>query len=100
LSLTAHILINNIQYDNPVAQIYENGELILEDTLSVQKKILLDKSAVVIRDGKIGVISADCPTQICVNMGFINGAVPIICVPNQLEIRIVNHEIDVDGVTR
>lgn len=40
-----------------------------------------------ITDGKIHVIEADCPDKTCVNMGFLQGGAPIVCLPNRLVIR-------------
>ncbi len=52
-----------------------------------------------IKDGKIGVIDADCPDRTCVNMGFTdNSAYPVICMPHRLEIVIMNSSY-LDGVT-
>ncbi len=39
-----------------------------------------------ISDGKIRVTDADCLDKVCVNTGWL-GAMPIICIPNRLEIR-------------
>lgn len=52
-----------------------------------------------IKDGKIGVIKADCPDKTCVNTGFTdNPACPVICMPHRLEIVIMDSS-DLDGVT-
>jgi len=45
---------------------------------------------VVISDGKINVVSADCPTQICVNTKEANVAGDlIVCLPHKVVIEIV-----------
>lgn len=42
-----------------------------------------------IADGKIGIIDADCPDQLCVKMGMISStAYPISCLPHRLVIQI------------
>jgi hypothetical protein len=101
-SLVAWDFIRNIVIENPVAEIYKDGELIERIALTRDKP-----DFIVIEDGgnkihvghKVYIIHADCSAQICVNTGFIDsGIFPIICVPNRLEIRIVGgenpHELD------
>ena len=48
--------------------------------------------------GRIRILEADCPDQVCVNQGWISsGAVPIICLPHRLIIEIVEAGGDLDG---
>ncbi|MCL2037318.1 MAG: NusG domain II-containing protein [Oscillospiraceae bacterium] len=102
-SLIAHLWIIGIRFDEPVALIYRNGELLYEiELLQVSEPIsynIENVSKVEIRDGKIGISQANCRDQICVNMGFVNGVVPIICLPERIEIRVRNNDSDIDGVT-
>lgn len=51
--------------------------------------------------GRIRVAHADCPDQVCVDMGWrSDGAVPIVCLPNKLVIRIEKTAADeIDGLT-
>lgn len=53
--------------------------------------------------GRICVSHAECPDQVCVDMGWrSDGAAPIVCLPNKLVIRIERAAPDanaVDGVT-
>ncbi len=37
-----------------------------------------------VADGKVSVVSADCPTQDCVRHGPANSGAPIVCLPNRL----------------
>ena len=39
-----------------------------------------------VEDGKVSVISADCPTQDCVRHAPSNSGAPIVCLPNRLVI--------------
>lgn len=49
--------------------------------------------------GKIAVIHADCPDKICVNRGYImNGALPIVCLPNRLVITVKGSDSEIDAV--
>lgn len=46
-------------------------------------------NTIIVKDGRIGVLSADCPDKICVNTPHISdGLQPIVCVPNHLVIQI------------
>ena len=46
-------------------------------------------NTLIVKNGKIGVLSADCPDKICVNTPHISdGLQPIVCVPNHLVIQI------------
>lgn len=43
-----------------------------------------------IKDGKVKVISSDCPDKVCVNTGTISKAgQTIVCLPNKLTVRII-----------
>jgi hypothetical protein len=46
-------------------------------------------NTIIVKHGKIGVLSADCPDKICVNTPHLSdGLQPIVCVPNHLVIQI------------
>lgn len=72
--------------------IKQDGEVIYRLDLSKEPDRVFDmeyegrKNTIEIKDGKIRVIAADCPDKVCVNTGELS-AIPIICVPNRLEIR-------------
>lgn len=80
-----------------IAMIYQDGTLLETINLnSVAKGYTLrvdgDNGAyniIDIQPGKIGIIEASCPDQICVHTGYISGSVtPITCLPNHLIIKI------------
>ena len=93
------MLINNYKFDNPVARIYQNGEFTHEIALSHDSHLTLGGNTVQVRDGKIAIVEANCPDKTCVKTGFISGIIPIICLPNRVEVQIVNCENDYDGIT-
>jgi hypothetical protein len=104
-SLAAWLVISGAEVENAVAEIYKNGELLYTFDLSHERTTTIgDKrlyNNIEITDGAIRVIEANCPDKICVNTGFIsNGIIPIICLPNRLEIRIVGRNSGVDAVAR
>ena len=85
-----------------IAEIYSNGQLVRSIDLNKVEEsytIELAHNTVLVEHGQISMESADCPDQICVKQGPIkNGAYPIVCLPNRVEIRITN-KAGVDAVT-
>ena len=46
-------------------------------------------NTVLIEPGRIRIIEADCPDQVCVNTGWLSdSAAPIVCLPHRVVIRI------------
>ncbi len=89
----AIILIQKRQSSATVASIYQNGSLIQTISLSsvtAPYQLKLDGpngsvNIIEVRPGSIGIVEADCPDQICVNMGIrSHSLLPITCLPNRL----------------
>ncbi|MCL2633214.1 MAG: NusG domain II-containing protein [Oscillospiraceae bacterium] len=102
-SLIVWMWLNNSGYDNASARIYHEGELVhVIDLASVNVPYEIDVGNVIVqvRVGEIGVVYSDCRNKLCEKTGFVDGRVPIICIPNRLEIRVENNQFDFDGVTR
>lgn len=54
-----------------------------------------------IADGHIQMAEAECPDQLCVQMGELrHAATPIVCLPNRLTVQFVDTAADVDPVSR
>ncbi len=89
-------IVKGERVSNSVACIYSEGRLIKTIKLSPDDNYSFDIknsngkiNTVIVKDGKIGVLSADCPDKICVNTAHISdGLQPIVCVPNHLVIQI------------
>jgi len=96
------IIAKNIKPDELIAEIYVEGSL--EHTVDLNKvtesyTIELPHNTILVEPGKIRMLSADCPDQVCVRQGVItNAAYPIICLPNKVEIRIIGAS-GIDAVT-
>lgn len=83
-----------------IAKIYQNGELLEEINLSevkepYQKKIKASNgyNTIEVHKGEIGVVSADCPDQLCKKQGFTSrSSKPIVCLPHRFSIEISNQE--------
>ena len=50
------------------------------------------RNTIRIEPGKISVVHADCPDQICVAHGPLKNGPPIICLPNRLTVRWLEDE--------
>lgn len=88
------VMKNDIRVD-PTAEIIQDGKIIRTVSLSENTEFTVTCengfNTVVVRDGAVMISDADCPDLVCVRTGAISGgAVPIVCLPHRLEIRIVN----------
>ncbi len=97
--ITLFLLLRGINVTDPAAEIYVDGKLYRTVSLSADTKFIVESSygsnTIRVENGKISVISADCPDKVCVASGAISGgAVPIICLPHRMEIRIVSEADD------
>ena len=82
--------------DAVIANIYQDGELIR--TIDLNKLTEPEtftvtgpagENEIVAEPGRICVSHADCPDQVCVNMGWRSeDGFPIVCLPNKLVIEI------------
>lgn len=96
------VVMMNIPRKNPTAEIYQNGVLIAAAPLSVDAEFTVEcdggVNVVTVENGAVRVSYADCPDKVCVNRGAVSGgAVPIVCLPHKLEIRVVDGESSVDA---
>ncbi len=88
-------VLRNAGREDPTAEVIQNGKLIRSVPLSENTEFTVTcadgYNTVTVKDGAVMITSADCPDKVCVKTGAISGgAVPIVCVPHRLEIRIVN----------
>ena len=88
--------------ENVQAQIYQSGELV--ETLSLDEEQTLEitgkyTNVITVQDGAISISFSDCPGEDCVHSGAIRSTGrSIVCLPNEVEVRVVNAESDVDFV--
>lgn len=84
------------------AQIYQDGELI--ETLPLEADAALEitgkyTNVITVRGGEIAITASDCPGEDCVHSGAIHtSGRSIVCLPNAVEVRVVNAQSDVDFV--
>jgi len=97
------VIAANIKQEGLTAEIYVDGELMYTvdlDKVAEDYTIELPHNTVLVGKGEISMLSADCPDQLCVRQGVIRNSIrPIICLPNRVEIRIINdNDSGVDAV--
>ena len=94
-ALTAAVLVASFRPGGDTVEIVYAGER-HEYPLDEDRTLDLGCLTVVIRDGKVWVEDADCPDKVCEHTGRIGyGGQTIVCLPNEIVIRIVDSEITV-----
>ena len=88
--------------ESAAAQIYSEGKLLCTLDLRNDRTLTVEGSrgtnVVTVKDGKIAVTAADCPDGYCMDRGFCNGGVEIVCLPNRLVIRFLGKQ-EIDAVS-
>lgn len=94
------IYLNCHPGNHKYALIYEDGKLVHKIDLSSVSKaytIELEGNVVLVEKGQIGIVEADCPDKLCIKQGAIReGVRPIVCLPNNVTIKLTDDENDVD----
>ncbi len=104
--ITAFALLRSADVSDPAAEIYLDGKLHKTVPLSQNTEFTVNSeygsNTILVSDGKIAVVDADCPDKVCISSGAISGGmVPIICLPHRLEIRIIStNEENIDAQIR
>lgn len=88
-------VMKNVEREDPTVEIIQDGKVLKTVPLSENTEFIIEcddgYNTVIIKDGAVMISAADCPDQVCVRTGAISGgAVPIVCLPHRLEIRVVN----------
>lgn len=91
-----------------IADIFQDGNLVTSIPLGeVQEPYRFTVTGnsgctneIEVRPGSIGILSADCPDQLCVHQGFIRDSrLPITCLPNRIVILLRSPSEDADNIT-
>lgn len=100
------ILLGSNGNGKKYAYIYSENELLeIIDLSSVKSREIRVESdngynIINVSEQGICVSEADCPDKTCVNTGYTKSPLlPVICMPNRLEIIVKDAEMIVDGVT-
>lgn len=51
-----------------------------------------------IENQKVRMVEADCPDHTCINMGWLDSSMPIVCLPNHLVIQFAEANVEIDAV--
>ena len=84
------------------AQIYRQGTLV--KTLSLEEDTSFEiagdyTNVITVHNGEIAITASDCPGEDCVHSDAIStSGRSIVCLPNEVEVRVVNRQSDVDFV--
>ena len=102
LSVAVFFLPKKNTSESQIVQIYQNYQLISEYSLHETADFLIEGeycNTVQIREGKVAIVSSDCPGTDCVHSGWIStSGRSIVCLPNKVEIRIIGVQDEVDFV--
>lgn len=106
VGLAGSVLVWTAPAKNHV-RVVSDDEVVYSADLSLTEDTTFDVAyeghvnTVEIRDHQIRVLSADCPDQTCVRMGWLRGAsTPIVCLPHRLVIEYTDDKDEIDAVTR
>lgn len=106
--LAAVLLAPRLGGEGKVLNVYQDGVCVYSADLSrVDEAYTIEiegpagGNTVEVAPGRVRVSQAGCPDHICVEQGWIeDGALPIICLPNRLVVRIEGAApAGIDGVT-
>lgn len=84
------------------AEIYQDGNLLKTVSLEEETSFVVTgkyTNIITVEDGRIAITASDCPGEDCVHSGGIHTTGrSIVCLPNGVEVRVVNAASDVDFV--
>ena len=88
--------------DAAYAEIISDGTPIQIVDLNIPQEIRIvtpngGSNTVTVKNGRIGVTSANCPDHYCMERGMCSNGVQIVCLPNKLIIRFLGEQT-VDSV--
>ena len=85
-----------------LVEIIQDGEVLyrLDLTQTEDQVIAVEYegrvNTIEIKDHQIHMLEAQCPDHTCVNMGWLDSAAPIVCLPNRLVIQFVENNDALD----
>ncbi len=53
-----------------------------------------------IQNHQIRMVEAECPDYTCINMGWLNSSMPIVCLPNHLVIQFAENSGEIDAAVQ
>ena len=89
-----------------VVQVVQDGKVLYtfdlprQDDQDIRIEYEGRTNVIQIQDGRIRMLEADCPDHICMQMGWLDSAAPIVCLPNHLVIQFASSQDSVDTAVR
>ncbi|MDR1605883.1 MAG: NusG domain II-containing protein [Streptococcaceae bacterium] len=105
-SFTPFFLFKGTQHHGSTAQLRVNSKVIKTFDLTKNQKYTYteedgDINLIEVRDGRIAIVYANCPDQICVRKGFISKTgQTIVCLPHRLVIEVMSSADDDENEDR
>ena len=89
------LITSNASYQKGTVRIYKSGELVEQIALNTVKVPVTvsagSGNTVEVTNKGARMVHANCPDQVCVHQGLITLPLyPIVCLPNQVVVRIMN----------
>ena len=88
--------------DPVMAEVYQGGELVKTISLDENTSFVIEgaySNTITVENGSISITKSDCPGEDCVYSGAIHSSGrSIVCLPNEVEVRVVAQTSDVDFV--
>ena len=92
IGVLGSILVLRAPHTNMV-EIVQDGEVLYRFDLVRSENQIIEVvydgriNTIEIKDHQIRMLDAECPDHTCVQMGWLDSAVPIVCLPNHLVIQ-------------
>ena len=97
------IYLSASESEKKYACIYQDGVLVHKINISDVEKpytVTVGNNVILVEKGQISMADADCPDGLCIKQGAITGdARPIVCLPNNVVVKLTNDENDVDAIS-
>lgn len=85
-----------------IAEVYQGGNLVKSVSLDENTSFVISGkyiNTIIVENGKIAITESNCPGEDCVHSGAIHATGrSLVCLPNEVEVRVVNSPSDVDFV--
>ena len=92
-----------MEYNN--VSIIRDGEVLYQLDLAQEKDRMIEieydgrLNIVEIKEHQIRMADAECPDKTCVQMGWLDSSLPIVCLPNHLVIQFSDADAGIDAET-
>ena len=100
--LTAVCFLPKSQVGPVMAEIYMDGQLVKTQLLDADTSFEITgkyTNTITVKNGEIAITASDCPGEDCAHSGAIHtSGRSVVCLPNEVEVRVVSQTDDVDFV--